>query len=60
MPASSPACKNIRSVMCISVLDINQPVQITESEVVIVKKRSRGMVLFPSGLFGGSSGSDRK
>jgi hypothetical protein len=50
IPASSAAAKNISAAMCISVLDINQPVQITESEVVRVKKRSRG-VLFPS-LFG--------
>ena len=40
----------IKSVLCISVLDINQPVQITEAEVVRVKKRSRGL-LIPS-VFG--------
>lgn len=43
--------KQVSGVMCISVLDINQPVQITESEVVRVKKRSRG-ILFQS-VFGG-------
>ncbi len=42
--------EQVAAVMCISVLDINQPVHITESEVVRVKKRSRG-VLFTS-VFG--------
>ncbi len=45
--------KQTSAVLCVSVLDINQPVQITESEVVRVKKRSRG-VLFSS-LFGGKT-----
>jgi hypothetical protein len=44
--------KQASGVMCISVLDINQPVQITESEVVRVKKRSRGL-LFSSIFDGG-------
>ena len=42
-----------RGVMCISVLDVNQPVQITESEVVRVKKRSRGLLF--SSVFGSGS-----
>ena len=41
----------IRTVLCISVLDIHQPVQITEAEVVRVRKRARG-VLFSGGIFG--------
>ena len=51
--ASTPSTglsSQIKSVLCISVLDINQPVQITEAEVVRVKKRSRGL-LIPS-VFG--------
>jgi hypothetical protein len=52
----SALAKQSSAVLCVSVLDINQPVQITESEVVRVRKRSRGL-LFPSFFGGGSSSS---
>jgi hypothetical protein len=51
--------EQVAAVMCISVLDINQPVHITESEVVRVKKRSRG-VLFTSVFGSGRSGESTK
>jgi hypothetical protein len=54
--ASSVVARQISGVMCISILDINQPVRITESEVVRVKKRSRGL-LFQS-VFGSSAKKD--
>lgn len=44
--------ENIRAVLCITVLDMNQPVHITEAEVVRIKKRSRGL-LMSTGLFSG-------
>jgi hypothetical protein len=50
--------EQVASAMCISVLDINQPVHITESEVVRVKKRSRG-ILFTSVFGSGSSGGSK-
>lgn len=40
------------AVLSICVLDSNQPVRITEAEVVRVRKRSRGLLL--STLFGGA------
>lgn len=40
----------IAAVLSICVLDCNQPVRITEAEVVRVRKRSRGLLL--SSLFG--------
>jgi hypothetical protein len=48
--SQSPLAKQASAVLCVSVLDINQPVQITESEVVRVKKRSRGLLF--SSMFG--------
>jgi hypothetical protein len=47
--------KQVSAVLCISVLDVHQPVQITEAEVVRVRKRSRGLLLPP--IFGGKNNS---
>lgn len=51
-PSSTQAPK-VAAVMSISVLDCNQPVRITEAEVVRVRKRSRG--LLGTSWFGGGS-----
>jgi hypothetical protein len=52
-PTSLHCSKHVSAVLCISVLDIHQPVQITEAEVVRVRKRSRGLLLPP--IFGGNN-----
>ena len=57
--SSSLKGETISAVLCITVLDINQPVQITEAEVVRVRKRARGLLMFPNGLFSGLRRSGR-
>jgi hypothetical protein len=47
---AGPRREQASAVLCVGVLDMDQPVQITESEVVRVRKRSRG-ILFSS-MFG--------
>jgi hypothetical protein len=48
MPSASASSAPVAAAaaMCITVLDASQPVQITESEVVRVRKRSRGLFSF--------------
>ena len=48
-PSATPAARPC-AVLSICVLDSNQPVRITEAEVVRVRKRSRGLLL--STMFG--------
>jgi hypothetical protein len=43
----------VAAVLSICVLDCNQPVRITEAEVVRVRKRSRGLLLHLPSIFGG-------
>lgn len=50
----SALIKAARAALCITVLDANQPVQITESEVVRIRKRSRGLFSLGSLLGFGS------
>ena len=43
----------VAAVLSICVLDCNQPVRITEAEVVRVRKRSRGLLMHLPSIFGG-------
>lgn len=52
--SSSLLAHSCQAALCITVLDANQPVQITESEVVRIRKRSRGLFSLGS-LLGYSS-----
>lgn len=49
---AAPEPNQVCAVLSICVLDSNQPVRITEAEVVRVRKRSRGLLL--SSMFGDS------
>ena len=49
-PPANNKSPRIAAVLSICVLDCNQPVRITEAEVVRVRKRSRGLLF--SSLFG--------
>lgn len=53
--AAAAANSAASAALCITVLDANQPVQITESEVVRIRKRSRGLFSLGSLLGYGSS-----
>lgn len=57
--SASSTQQRIASVLSICVLDANQPVMMTEAEVVRIRKRSRGL-LGLSSLFGGMFHGGRK